>query len=257
MKKTLLILGSIILIVGVISLAFTSDETQQVFINGKIENIKKPMSQQEPRKTVLKPFQEEPKKPITQPNEGNPEPKEVDLSLEPIIDPQNYHWPDDQISAGDVYLDGGKPVHVDIDTFLSLRKGDSLTLVLDNDVFVGTVMNYEYNNSKLIYEDLKNKDALPTGQDLIDLQNTFTESFQITLEESWENPAFGEPSLWLLYRKYNPESINKDLGWISSGTLYVRYPSRRYNVRIFENRGLLMTEGEFNQSRSEKRPLPE
>jgi hypothetical protein len=233
MKKTLLILGSIILIVGVISLAFTSDETQQVFINGKIENIKKPMSQQEPRKTVLKPFQEEPKKPVTQPNEGNPEPKEVDLSLEPIIDPQNYHWPDDQISAGDVYLDGGRPVHVDIDTFLSLRKGDSLTLVLDNDVFVGTVTEY-------------NIDPTETGSLL-----------SITLEESGKNTDFGEPSLWLLYRKYNPESINKDLGWINSGTLYVRYPSRRYNVRIFENRGLLMTEGEFNQSWSEKRPLPQ
>ena len=74
-----------------------------------------------------------------------------------MLDPQNYHWPNDKPSAGDVYLDGGRPVHVDIDTFLSLRKGDTLTLTLDNDVFVGTVISYRYNNSKLVYEDLKDK----------------------------------------------------------------------------------------------------
>lgn len=234
MKKILLILGSVILIMGTISLIFTGDETQKVFVNQKVQDIKKPMLQQEPQKTILKPFQEEPKKPITQPNEDNPEPKEVDVSLEPMLDPQNYHWPDDKPSAGDVYLDGGRPVHVDIDTFLSLRKGDTLTLILDNDVFVGTVI--EYNKNK------------PTETGSL---------ISIKLEESGEIGQFGEPSLLLRYYKYNPESINKDIGWISSGSLYVRYPGRRYNVKIFENRGLLMKETEYNQSWSEKRPLPQ
>lgn len=250
MKKILLIIGSAVLIMGIISLIFTGDETQKVFVNQKVQDIKKPMLQQEPRKTILKPFQEEPKKPIPQPNENNPEPKEVDLSLEPMLDPQKYHWPDDKPSAGDVYLDGGRAVHVDIDTFLSLRKGDTLTLILDNDVFVGTVIEYEYDNTELIYEDLKNKDALPTGQDLIDLQNNFSEYFEIVLDESGEIGRFGEPNLLFRYTKTGSDNID-------DGHLYVRYPGRRYNVRIFENRGLLMKETEFNNSRGEKRPLPQ
>jgi len=185
-------------------------------MNGEVKKVIKPTIEQEPWKTIIstiKPETQKSKKIIPVVSEDVPEPKDIEVPLNPIINPEEYEWSDDLFLFGRTHTQGGRPVKLITDDIINLRIGDTITLNIEGNPFYGTLV--------------KNLSTQSTEGSLIEYH------FQ-------ESPNQEESTQINILFKYFVSSEE------NSGNIYINHINGKYNIRIVGNRALIMTDSEYN-----------